>query len=132
MYCSNCGNKVDKNAYICVNCGTILKKNSSNKECQTQNNNVFGIVSIGISIMAILFCLNGFIFGDITDVGMYTHVYERVFFAIGYNLIQIVLAIISLVLGLINARNKYNKIGIGISFVSIFLIVTEFIVILIY
>ena len=26
MYCSNCGNKVDEDAYVCLNCGVILKK----------------------------------------------------------------------------------------------------------
>ena len=25
MYCSNCGNKVDEDAYVCLNCGVILK-----------------------------------------------------------------------------------------------------------
>ena len=32
-YCSNCGNKVDSEAYVCPKCGVLLKKN------QISNNN---------------------------------------------------------------------------------------------
>lgn len=134
MYCSNCGNKVDDKAYICVNCGVILKKKSSddNFNISKKNKNIPGIISIVISIMAVLFSLNGFLFGDITSVGMYTNLYERFFFAMGYNLIPMVLMIIAFILSLINIKKNYNKIGLGISFAALFLIITEFIVILIY
>ncbi len=134
MYCSNCGNKVDDKAYICVNCGVILKKKSSddNSNISKKNKNISGIISIVISIMAVLFSLNGFLFGDITSVGMYTNLYERFFFAMGYNLIPMVLMIIAFILSLINIKKNYNKIGLGISFAALFLIITEFIVILIY
>ncbi len=134
MYCSNCGNKVDDKAYICVNCGVILKKKSSddNFNISKKNKNISGIISIVISIMAVLFSLNGFLFGDITSVGMYTNLYERFFFAMGYNLIPMVLMIIAFILSLINIKKNYNKIGLGISFAALFLIITEFIVILIY
>ena len=63
---------------------------------------------------------------------MYTNLYERFFFAMGYNLIPMVLMIIAFILSLINIKKNYNKIGLGISFAALFLIITEFIVILIY
>ena len=37
MYCSNCGNKVDEDAYVCLNCGVILKKRE-NKVKSKKNN----------------------------------------------------------------------------------------------
>ena len=44
MYCRNCGNKVDENAYICVNCGVILKKdNNTNNRTIIKKNNIYYI-----------------------------------------------------------------------------------------
>ena len=54
MYCSNCGNKVDENAYVCVNCGVILKKREAIKKNKKQNSNVLGVFSLILSIVAIL------------------------------------------------------------------------------
>ena len=31
MYCINCGNKIDDNAYICVNCGVLVNKGDRSK-----------------------------------------------------------------------------------------------------
>ena len=39
MYCSNCGNKVDEDAYVCLNCGVILKKRE-NKVKSKKNNTI--------------------------------------------------------------------------------------------
>ena len=30
-YCSNCGNKVDENAYICLKCGVVVNNNMYNQ-----------------------------------------------------------------------------------------------------
>ena len=30
MYCRNCGNKLDENAYVCVNCGVLVDSNINN------------------------------------------------------------------------------------------------------
>ena len=44
MYCSNCGNEVDKNAYVCIHCGVVLKKRSNN--IKYKNNVIFNIFSL--------------------------------------------------------------------------------------
>lgn len=136
MYCQNCGNKVDEKAYVCVNCGVILNKNNNintNKIVrEKKNSNATGIVSIIFASISLFFCLVGFLFGDISSVGMYTEVYERFFFAIGYNFIQSLFAFIALVLSLINRKNTCNKVGLALTLVAVFLIITEFIVIIIY
>ena len=43
MYCSNCGNKVDEDAYVCLNCGVILKKREN--KVKSKKNNTFIIFS---------------------------------------------------------------------------------------
>lgn len=138
MYCQNCGNKVDEKAYVCVNCGVILNK-SNNTNINTnkivrekKNSNVTGIISIILASISLFFCLVGFLFGDISSVGMYTEIYERFFYAIGYNFIQSLFAIIALVLSLVTRKNICNKVGLALTLVAFFLIVTEFIVIIIY
>lgn len=41
-YCSNCGNKVDRGAYVCPKCGVLLKKN------QVSSSNDTGSIGYGI------------------------------------------------------------------------------------
>ena len=138
MYCTNCGNKVHENAYICVNCGVILNKQhvvSSNIDKQEKKNkddsNGTGIISIIFGSFAIVFCL-GLMTTDISSVGMYTSVIERIFFGFGFNIFPIIFTIVSLILGFVNLKKTCNKIGLSLSFVSIFLIITEFAVIILY
>lgn len=129
MYCSNCGNKVDENAYVCVNCGVVLKRRSNNIKYNNNNNNVvFNIFSLIISIIAMISSLSLF-FIDISDVGMYTKISERIFYGIGFTSISISLTVLSLIFALIN---KGNKVSLILTFISIFLILSEIFVIVIY
>lgn len=129
MYCSNCGNKVDENAYVCVNCGVVLKRRSNNIKYNNNNNNVvFNIFSLIISIIAMISSLSLF-FIDISDVGMYTKISERIFYGIGFTSISISLTVLSLIFALIN---KENKVSLILTFISIFLILSEIFVIVIY
>ena len=128
MYCSNCGNKVDENAYVCVHCGVILKKRSNNIKYNNNNNVVFNIFSLIISIIAMISSLSLF-FIDISDVGMYTKISERIFYGIGFTSISISLTVLSLIFALIN---KGNKVSLILTFISIFLILSEIFVIVIY
>ena len=126
MYCYNCGNKVDENAYVCVHCGVVLKKRSNN--IKYNNNVVFNIFSLTISIIAMISSLSLF-FIDISDVGMYTKISERIFYGIGFTSISISLTVLSLIFALINKKNKVNLV---LTFISIFLILSEIFVIVIY
>ena len=130
MYCSNCGNKVDENAYVCVNCGVILKKREAIKKNKKQNSNVLGVFSLIFSVVAILSSFSLF-FYDISSVGMYTKAYERVIYGIGFTSISIFLTILSLTFALIKKSNL-NKIGLVLTLISVFLILSEILVIIIY
>lgn len=141
MYCTNCGNKVDENAYVCIKCGVIINKDVNN--FNNINNNIVkvskkkgdekatGILSIVFSALAILSCFNC-LSTDISEVGMYTEVYEKVAFAIGFNLFSIVFVVISSILSLVNRKSICNKIGLALSILAVFLIISEFVVIIVY
>lgn len=130
MYCSNCGNKVDDNAYVCVNCGVILKKRENVKRNKKQNSNVFGMFSLIFSVVAVLSSFSLF-FYDISSVGMYTKAYERIIYGIGFTSISIFLTILSLIFALIKKSNL-NKTGLVLTLISVFLILSEILVIIIY
>lgn len=136
MYCMNCGNKVDDNAYICVNCGVVLKKRSEvlNTRKKRKSSDTTGIASIILGSFALL-CSLALFFNDISSVGMYTEVYERIFFALGYTLVPILFSMVTLILSLIHiksSKNEASKVGLFLSLSAFFLILTEFVVVVIY
>lgn len=74
-------------------------------------------------------------FNDISSVGMYTEVYERIFFALGYTLVPILFSMVTLILSLIHiksSKNEASKVGLFLSLSAFFLILTEFVVVVIY
>lgn len=129
MYCSNCGNKVDDNAYVCVNCGVILKKRTNNiRNIKEKNNNVIGVFSLIFGIISVISSFSLF-FYDISEVGMYTKALERIMYGLGFASISIFFTIISLVFALIK---KNNKVGVILTIISAFLILSEIFVIVVY
>lgn len=129
MYCSNCGNKVDDNAYVCVNCGVILKKRTNNiRNIKVKNNNVIDVFSLIFGIISVISSFSLF-FYDISEVGMYTKALERIMYGLGFASISILFTIISLVFALIK---KDNKVGVILTIISAFLILSEIFVIVVY
>lgn len=129
MYCSNCGNKVDDNTYVCVNCGVILKKRTNNiRNIKVKNNNVIGVFSLIFGIISVISSFSLF-FYDISEVGMYTKALERIMYGLGFASISILFTIISLVFALIK---KDNKVGVILTIISAFLILSEIFVIAVY
>jgi len=131
MYCSNCGNKVDEKAYICVNCGVILKKEDNIPKRVKRDSNVTGVFSIIFGIIALIISI-GLFFIDISGVGMYTELYEKILYAIGFVLIPFIFMILSLIFALIKKKKTSNKVGLVLSLISAFLIITEVMVVIIY
>lgn len=131
MYCSNCGNKVDEKAYICVNCGVILKKNNEMPKKVKKDSNVTGVFSIIFGVIALLISI-GLFFIDISNVGMYTEIYEKVAYAIGFVIFPFIFMILSLIFALIKKNKTSNKVGLVMSLISAFLIITEVMVVIIY
>ena len=122
MYCSNCGNKVDEDAYVCLNCGVILKKRENN------NIKLFNVVTLVFSIISFILSFSLF-FYDISEVGMYTKAYERIIYGLGFVSTTMFFTIISLIFALVDKKSNIGKIGLGLTLISIFLILTEIFVI---
>lgn len=136
MFCINCGNKLDENACVCLNCGVLVKNRSQNnvikqKKTSSVNNKAMGLISVVFGILALVFSLMLY-FHDISSVGMYTEIVERILFTLNYAITSILLALITLIFSLASQKNKYNKIGFVLSLLSFFFIITEFIVVIIY
>ena len=131
MYCSNCGNKVDEKAYICVNCGVILKKDNGVPKKVKKDSNVTGVFSIIFGVIALLISI-GLFFIDISNVGMYTEIYEKIAYAIGFVIIPFIFMILSLIFALIKKNKTSNKVGLVMSLIAAFLIITEVMVVIIY
>lgn len=128
MFCQNCGNKIDDNAYICVHCGIFIKKRS---ETMIVNNNALGIVSIILGFVAMILSISLF-FHDISSAGMYTEVYERIFYALDYSLTAIMMTTVTFIFSLVGKKGTYSSIGFFLSLLSFFFIVTEIVVVIIY
>ena len=134
MFCTNCGNRLNENACVCVNCGVLVKNRSNNKivrQKRNVNNTTIGGVSTVLGFIALLFSLMLF-FQDISSVGMYTEVYERILYALDYSIASIMLATVTLIFSLVSKKNSYSRIGFVLSLLSFFFIITEFVVVIIY
>lgn len=134
MFCTNCGNRLDENACVCLNCGVLIRNRRENKVVRSKkkiNIKALGVVSIIFGIISTLFSLMLF-FHDISSVGMYTEIFERVFYTIDYSITAIMLAIVTLIFSLVARKNTYSNIGLALSILSFFFIITEFIVVIIY
>ena len=128
MYCSNCGNKVDEDTYVCLNCGVILKKRENKVKSKKNNIKLFNVVTLVFSIISFILSFSLF-FYDISEVGMYTKALERIMYGLGFASISILFTIISLVFALIK---KDNKVGVILTIISAFLILSEIFVIVVY
>lgn len=136
MFCINCGNKLDDNACVCLSCGVLVRNRSQNnvvkqKKTSSVNNNALGLISVVFGVLSLIFSFMLY-FHDISYVGMYTEIAERIFFTLDYAITSILLASITLMFSLVSKKNKYKKIGLLLSLLSFFFIITEFIVVIIY
>lgn len=128
MYCANCGNRIETDAYVCDKCGMVLKSRSLDRK---DNCKVLGVVSTIFGCMALILSFMLF-FHDIRSVGMYTEIYERIFYTMDYALSAILMSSVTIIFALISKKNTYSNVGLFLSILSFFFIITEFIVVIIY
>lgn len=55
-YCSNCGNKVDNEAFVCTNCGVLLKNNEV-KKSDDSGNFVYGLLGFFFPLVGLILYL---------------------------------------------------------------------------
>ena len=136
MFCINCGNKLDENACVCLNCGVLVRNRSQNKVIKKKkinsiNNKALGLISVVFGSLSLILSLMLY-FHDISSVGMYTEIWERILFALDYSITALLITSITLVFSFVSKKNKYKKIGLLLALLSFFFIITEFIIVIIY
>lgn len=118
MYCSNCGKELNENADFCVNCGVMVKRKTNviNNKNKTEKDK--SIVSMALGVFALFFALFSF---DIEINFVDLSLFRKIGFMLSEMALQIILAILSLIFGLIerkNNKNGYNLSGIILSLIT--------------
>lgn len=133
MYCSNCGNKIDENADVCLKCGTFLKKNATQSKDSTPKVGK-GIASLVLGIIALFFCISAFSAFDRIDAPLMDYDgTSRIGFAVGFILIQTIFAVLGFCLAVVeraNNKNGFNTAGFWLGIVSFLCIAIQFIFVL--
>ena len=136
MYCRNCGNKLNENSYVCLKCGVLVDNNSviptrMSREKKKNDSNVTGILSIIFSSLAVLnifACLTS----NISSIGMYTKLLDRFIYLLDFIGFSLTFMIVGFILSLVQKNKTCNKVGLGLSLLALFLILTEVMVVIFY
>ena len=136
MYCRNCGNKLNENSYVCLKCGVLVDNNSviptrMSKEKKKNDSNVTGILSIIFSSLAVLDifdCLTS----NISSIGMYTKLLDKFIYLLDFIGFSLTFMIVGFILSLVQKNKTCNKVGLGLSLLALFLILTEVMVVIFY
>ena len=133
MFCPNWGNKLEENTIVCDKCGTLVKRSNYQKNVVKGNINIRGVVSLIFGIISILMCFD-FLLQNISNVGMYTKITERLYYAFDLVLAPLCLSFVTLVVSYGGKNNDkvLNKIGLFLSIISIFMVVLEIVIVIIY
>lgn len=133
MFCHNCGNKLEENMIVCPNCGYLIGRNQYKKNIKKKNNNVNGIISLIFAIISILMCFN-FMLKDISSVGMYTKLTERIYYSLDLVLAPLFMSFITLIIACAgkNRDKDLDKCALFLSIVSLFFVITEIVIVIIY
>lgn len=127
MICNRCGSKLEEGTTICSNCGATIEKE------KREEKNISGIIGFIFSVISLFMCIS-FMLKDISKVGMYTNIMDRLYFAINLVLAPLFLSFISLIIcyGGKNNDSAINKAGLFFSIISLFFVITEIVIVIIY
>lgn len=131
MYCHYCGNKLEENTIICPECGKIVERSEYKKKIK-KNINIQGIISLILSIICILMCFK-FMLNDISVIGMYTKIMERLYFIFDLVVAPLLLSFITLIISYSgDSDSSLNKTSLFLSIVSLFMVIIEIVIVIIY
>lgn len=132
MFCQNCGNKLCDEAAVCTKCGVFVS--NVKKSCKKKKKkNVSGIISIIFGIVSLISSIFVMVI-DISDVGMYVNLFDRLLYALDFLLLPAFIAFIAFLFAMCSDnRNKNSNItGLILSLLSFFFLLTELVVVMIY
>lgn len=132
-YCTNCGNKLDSNADICLKCGKFINKVPNNNKKMTTEE-IFSIVGMVLGIIGFLIML---IFSLGLSEVRYELINEDIFIRLLGTMFFMVIPLSSsipgLILSIIGERKKksvYGMVGLISSLLAVLFIIASFIYII--
>ncbi len=111
MYCTNCGNKIEEGADVCIHCGKLLKKEVVAIQKKHSGFSVAALV-LGIIGVFIGFCCLIEIETAISEIEMEDFA-SKIGYIIGYTMIPMILAVLSFIFSLVDLKNKKNGFNIA-------------------
>lgn len=136
MYCQNCGKEINEKAVVCIGCGAPVNNYYNNLKINNKPKKGKGIASMVLGIIAVFYCLSAF--AAFEELGSYLYYYsgaEQFGFAIGFILMQTILAIVGICLAISerkNNKNGFNTSGLWLSIASFAMIAIQFIYVITY
>ena len=118
MYCKNCGSEINENADFCINCGVFVKKQPVKFKKKNTENNGKSIASMILGVCVIFFALCSFDI-EVDILGLTS--FRKIGLIMNQISLQVVLATLSLIFGLMEIkikRNGYNISGIILSLIT--------------
>ena len=133
MFCHNCGCKLEENSMVCPKCGIMVERSQYKTIKKKESHNIRGLISLFFGIICLLMCFY-FMLKDISIVGMYTNITERICYALDLVLAPLFLSFITIIISCFgkNRDKTLNKIGLFLSVVSLFFIITEIVIVVVY
>ena len=133
MFCYNCGNKLESNTIICDNCGTVVGRGNYKKNIKKKELNIKSVICLILAIISILMCFN-FMLRDISKIGMYTQISEKLYYAINLVLVPLLVSFITLIISYSSKDNDtaINKLSLFLSIISLIMVALEIVIVIIY
>jgi len=105
-YCTNCGNKLQENADICVKCGKFISK-TPNNNARVDSGIVYSIVGMSLGIIGFLIALFfSLVLTSIRSELIYEELLVRLFVSIFFTIIPLAPSIPSLILSVMGIKKK--------------------------
>ena len=113
--------------------GYISDINGDNYQKTNRSINIRGVISLMLGIISIIMCFN-FLLMDISNVGMYTKVFERLYYAFNLVMAPLFLSVITLIISYSgkDSDKALNKTGLFLSIISLLIVTLEIVIVIIY
>ncbi len=133
MFCHNCGNKLEENTIVCTKCGAVVGRSNYKENIKKKGSNIKGSICFVFGIVSVLLCFS-FMLKDISSVGMYTKIIDRLYYGFDLVLAPLLLSFVTLIISYSGKDNDkaLNKTGLFLSIVSLFMIIIEIVIVIIY
>ena len=124
---------MEENTIVCTKCGSVVGRSNYKKSINKKNGNIKGLICLIFAIISIFMCFN-FMLKDISVVGMYTKIADRLYYVFNLVLVPLFLSFITLIISCSGKDNDkvLNKISLFLSIISLLMVALEIVIVIIY